>query len=1576
VRDPETLLRVTDRIGTDFIYRDYGLSYHGGREYAKHAMEALRDMRSRSEQFPIRTPELAPADLVREWTVRVGELRGVPGHLSMRSYDSDGWDDEDDESQRFDDVCSHLRQRLDKTYRTDTDRPSSWRCDRVIDIPADALRSPGAYVLSAQANGQRVFAPIVVDPMSLTLRRCRDGVFVLASSSDGLQPEPGAQVHARGMTAPATTDANGAAFAKVFAAGDRALVVRRGDRWAVAGFGRVFEGVYRRAMEDERHHLLREVVSRMQRARQLEEQTACVYADGTVVAAYTDRPTYRPGQPVRFKLIVRRLDPSAPAVGAEGTAFRAEDFDIHTCLRLPDADTSVRWEMLDPKGRTVATGTCTLNDFGTAAGEAELNAETMTGAYALRVRVGNLGARGDRIVPGVFAVRHYRRPNFELTFTDAPDTAPVGGELRVATAARHYFGKPVTQGQVDVRLVRADRPRPLAQAQSAIDGSGVAVTTLKIAGDAPSGEAVLVAVLTDASGRAVTRTKTVTLTGGLIDRPATGLTGLPVFAPVEANLVVASAATAVTARRVGGKVQSFPVNAGRADVKLPAPGWYELRAGDEATRVFAYGGSAHPLTFADDRVEEAKQLEKGRRDDDDRAARWVNLTDYRLEADGEPETWSDPDRHVWALLDRRHAEVGAALRLLVYSRLSAPRLVFTLEGASVNDYRIIRAEGGHYHVIELPVGERQVPNFYLQARVIAGAALAKWGDSAGEAKQSDAALKEREEEEIGDDPRWCRIDVVDRRTSASKPELNVRVQTDRPSYRPGDEVSVRLRVTDRDDRPALAEVSLAAVDESLFAFGEDALDALGSVFRSPRPPQRYFRKTWRSFVGTRWKPASGEQLLAMAKSMEMAKALQQAMQKSADAALQSLGEVDRLPSPARWGEMPATTLTSVRLRTDFRETAAWLPQLRTGADGVASAKFKLPDSLTRYRLSAVGLTKQTQIGVGRAAVTAVLPLSVQVMLPRFAVEGDRLQAVGLIHNPTGADRDCAVEWRVEGARVEGATTARVSVPAGRTARVALWLMMEHMGMCHVSLKTADATDSDGEQRSIPVHGVGREREVALNGVLAITEPTDKNVRPTDARRHTLKLPAGFRAGDLQLTLSCTTAAQALEGLGYLVEYPHGCVEQTMSRFLPAVMVGRAVRQSGVDLPPDVAAKLPQVLSRGLTRLYTFQHADGGWGWWEKDATNIGMSIYVVYGLARCRGAGAAVDEGVLQRGCDFLLAELGAGRLGEHLPRAMVALAAAGRIDADVVAGTAQRLHATGKLRTEDRLDLASACLAVNRQELARRVMPTEVPQTTAGLAERLNVQAALGEPAARLHDTAKLLLDRRAGDRWHHTRDTSWAIEALSNLLTVAPDKTVLQSLSVTVGGRLALQIRGSDRLVHRIRLADGQLPATEAIEIDMQAVGVAPVSFTLRASGVQRQDRMEPEGAEVKVHRVLQTLDGRPLPESLAVGDVIAVRLTVELTAARSFVMLQDRRPAGCEFADDTVLGTAAGRVAQSEFRDDRLCVYFAGLPAGRHELVYHLRAETPGSSRLLPAFAYPMYDEKLRGETGSDVIRIAAP
>jgi uncharacterized protein YfaS (alpha-2-macroglobulin family) len=658
-----------------------------------------------------------------------------------------------------------------------------------------------------------------------------------------------------------------------------------------------------------------------------------------------------------------------------------------------------------------------------------------------------------------------------------------------------------------------------------------------------------------------------------------------------------------------------------------------------------------------------------------------------------------------------------------------------------------------------------------------------------------------------------------------------------------------------------------------------------------------------------------------------------------------------------------------RLRTDFRETAAWQPQLHGGADGIVRTSFHLPDSLTRYRLTAVALTRQSEVGVGTARVRATLPLAVQLFLPRFAVEKDRLQAVAVIHNATAHERTCDVSWEVEGARVEGLATApsSVLVAAGGTARVEVWLVMEHVGEVKVRCHAHAGEDADAESRTLPVQPRGREREVTFDG--------------TFRGSGRVRLPAGFAAREVHVVLARGDVARALDGLGPLLDYPYGCVEQTMSRFLPAVVVKQAIRKAPVRLPPEAAAKLPEVLRQGLARLYHFQHADGGWGWWEHDATDQRMSAYVVDGLVRCRLAGVAVDADVLRRGIGFLRQGLEAGTLPAPVAaQAWLTLALAGAAD---TARLGEAVMASlQKGADEDRCRLALACRAAGLRELSDRLWDSIRgwhPETTAALALKLTAQLAFGAPRRDCQAVASRLMARRVGLGWESTQATAYALEALSETMTTMDAGKGARSVTVQVGGKEILCLKDEAQLhqmVYRVHAGARDLPAGEALEIEMRADCDDAVFYTVVAVGTQRLDEVEGIGSEVKVRRSVETLDGKPVTEPVRLGDVVRVRLIVEVTRAEEYILLEERRPAGAEFADESLHGLAKPHVAHHEFRDDRVCVFFSSLPGGRHEVVYYLRAETPGTSSWLPGVAYPMYAATRRGESGSGRLQVSPP
>jgi uncharacterized protein YfaS (alpha-2-macroglobulin family) len=230
----------------------------------------------------------------------------------------------------------------------------------------------------------------------------------------------------------------------------------------------------------------------------------------------------------------------------------------------------------------------------------------------------------------------------------------------------------------------------------------------------------------------------------------------------------------------------------------------------------------------------------------------------------------------------------------------------------------------------------------------------------------------------------------------------------------------------------------------------------------------------------------------------------------------------------------------------------------------------------------------------------------------------------------------------------------------------------------------DSTDSDAVKMTFPVLVHGVQRFASQSGVL----------RGTSRTTATINLPRERKLGasSLNVQLNPSLAAQMLDALPYLADYPYGCVEQTMSRFLPTVITEKTLRESGVNLqtlrarakayeaesktaaigtrvsntgytyptgqpnardltemasrlgshsrsnnPIYDATEIRRMTTDGLNRLYTMQREDGGWGWWPgSGSSDEYMSAYVVYGLYQAKLANVPVREDELNRGAKYL----------------------------------------------------------------------------------------------------------------------------------------------------------------------------------------------------------------------------------------------------------------------------------------------------------------------------------------------------
>jgi len=188
-------------------------------------------------------------------------------------------------------------------------------------------------------------------------------------------------------------------------------------------------------------------------------------------------------------------------------------------------------------------------------------------------------------------------------------------------------------------------------------------------------------------------------------------------------------------------------------------------------------------------------------------------------------------------------------------------------------------------------------------------------------------------------------------------------------------------------------------------------------------------------------------------------------------------------------------------------------------------------------------------------------------------------------------------------------------------------------------------ESDALELAIPVRPWGLHLNAARSGSLS-GDKTETN--------ETLSLPSDINpdASSLRIDLAPSVAGTLMSALDFLSSYPYGCVEQTMSSFLPNILVAQAVKELGLSAPPP-SVELESKIAAGLQRLYQFQHDDGGWGWWETDQTHPFMTAYVVAGLAQAREAGYAIDENRLERGRESLVRQINENPVTNSHPTAI-----------------------------------------------------------------------------------------------------------------------------------------------------------------------------------------------------------------------------------------------------------------------------------------------------------------------------------
>jgi hypothetical protein len=1194
--------------------------------------------------------------------------------------------------------------------------------------------------------------------------------------------------------------------------------------------------------------------------------------DERKVYSYTDRPVYRPGQKVYFRQILTR---------------RVKGGD-----QEPVKDEAVQVTIRNPRGETIFDQKMTSSEFGTVNGEFDLPAETPLGEYYVQAyvaqTVGTVAFSGGNR----FRVEEYKRPEFQVN-VEAPEQAVRPGETVAAKVnLKYYFGAPVPDAKVKYTVRRStwwagyEFPRPFAWLYRYWNVGDYNTGRRNIGGEGSGAIVKEGTVTTDAQGNAEVTFQAVKDT---VDDTSYGWWWRRYANPLYTIQIEATDASRRTiegqgAVRVANQQYFAFLDAKRGYYLAGDHVEIEVVTQDANNRPVAATGKMVVYRLVSDgagsQAKEEKLHEEPVQVDDKGHLFWTWQPDvagrFRIAYEA-TDAWGQPvngSTEIWVggagldtaqfhlqgvtiVLEKRYYEEGDTLKALLVADQPDTTLLFTQEaGGEILKRDVIHIDGRSKE-ITIPITHEHVPNFMLAAAMVKNF----------EVYQA--------QEEVFVPP--------------ARQLINVEVQGAKAEYMPGEKGTFTIKATDWQGKPARAEVSLALTDASLFYIQKDYAPDIRLFYYGERRANsvnldshrsgnmqgfdedttdyaKYETHTmdWPDDLGQLNLPPGGfrygygsrvDALENRVSSLEVrhAGAVGEtgAMGPMGAPILSSVpGNIAVRGGVAERDELAAKAadqqLAQPQVRSNFAETAFWSPAVVTD-NGQATVEVTFPDSLTRWHALARGLTTSTQVGAGDEDVVTKKNLLVRLQAPRFFVERDTVVLSANVHNYLKTDKRVKVSLHLEG--VDGspsplqvhlqyrdwpggavtgvgmtAPTGMVDIKAGEEKRVNWIVDVTRDGKASVQMTAQTDEEADAVKMEFPVLVHGVQRFTAQAGVLREGSGKTREVI-------TVKMPKErrFGASNLNVQLNPSLAATMLDALPYLMDYPYGCVEQTMSRFLPSVVTAKVLSDSGVNLQTlgqrarayEAEAKaqaigtrvnntgytyptgmpnsrdltemssrlwhtpgrgyspiydkktLDAMVNEGLERLYAMQRSDGGWGWWQgSGSSDEYMSAYVVYGLATAKAAEVKVRDDVLERGYSYLQRQMKDEDNIHLLTWIAFALSQRGRLPDDVRAIVAGRLF-----EQRERLTAYSQSL------LALTLWNT-------GEKEKAGVLVRNLENTAKVDDangTARWRLGIQWWYWWNNDVETNaWALRAF---LQINPDNRLTPMLMKW----LTLQMRGN---------------------------------------------------------------------------------------------------------------------------------------------------------------------------------------
>ncbi|MGB3075492.1 MAG: MG2 domain-containing protein, partial [Chitinophagales bacterium] len=656
----------------------------------------------------------------------------------------------------------------------------------------------------------------------------------------------------------------------------------------------------------------------------------------------------------------------------------------------------------------------------------------------------------------------------------------------------------------------------------------------------------------------------------------------------------------------------------------------------------------------------------------------------------------------------------------------------------------------------------------------------------------------------------------------------------------------------------------------------------------------------------------------------------------------------------------------------FNLVALWSGILKADGNGNASFTVNVPQFSGALRVMAVAY-KDNTFGASEKIIKVADPIVISTSLPRFLSPKDTISVPVTLTNTTAKNAQVTAQLAITGAmKIVGADQQSITIPANSEARVEFAVVTEPaIGVGSVAVNVSGLGEKFSDKTEISIRPPSTLTKISGNGMV-------KGGAAESVALKSNMIPATVAA---KLIVSKSPLVQFSSDLRYLLQYPYGCIEQTVSAAFPQLYYRDLAKAIGQD-KKAIRYNPDYNVNEAIKKIESMQLYNGAMSYWPGgDYESWWGTAYATHFLYEAKKAGFEVNGKILDKMYGYLQTKMKSREVEEYyywdeqgiarsktivkreIPYSIFVLALAGKYDQ-----TAMNYYkAHPELLSIDSKYLLSCAYALSGNQAAfTNLLPAafsgEISKRAFGgsfyspvrdeaLALYVLMEVAPDNPQVGI--MSRHLSEKLKNERWLSTQDRSFAFLALGKVAKRAQQSNV--TAKVMVNGKEVGSFTGTDLVIAQ-GIADQS--------INIQAAGTGNLYYFWEQEGIPADGSYKQEDSYLKVRKTFYDRFGQPINgTSFKQNDLVVVKISLQALDYKTSVenvAVTDILPAGLEIENPRIgsipelswIKDAAG-YDYLDVRDDRI-TFFTTATGTTKNYYYVVRAVSKGLFHMGPVSA----------------------